>query len=104
MGKKVRSAMGSMVDFDALKIKQQLASTPSSTEVNARMESVDVRNNRRAARRAAQDIKRAANLSEESAVDVSIEDIIDSELLTEEDVPQDTLDPQPTTRKQQTRK
>ena len=110
MGKKVRSAMGVSVDFDALKIKQQLASTPSSTEVKARADSVEGRNNRRAARRAQQASKRAANLSNEiiddELLDDQSDDSVDDEVLqdsVELQIDPTTPDATPT-RKQQTRK
>lgn len=36
MGKRVRSAKGEMIDFDFLKIKEQLAAAPAPMEVRAR--------------------------------------------------------------------
>lgn len=54
MNNKVRSALGQEVDFDMMKIKQQLSDTPQSTDVKAREEYVRNRQNRRAAKRAAQ--------------------------------------------------
>lgn len=43
MTKLVRSARGELVDFDLIKIKQQLADTPAPTEVKARENFVEKR-------------------------------------------------------------
>lgn len=46
-GKKVRSAKGQMVDFDLLKIKEQIASDPAPLDVKARQDHIDQRLRRR---------------------------------------------------------
>lgn len=46
-GKGVRSARGTMVNFDLLKIKQQLALAPKTTEVKARENFIDAKFKRR---------------------------------------------------------
>lgn len=43
MTKLVRTARGEMVDFDLIKIKQQLADSPAPTEVKARENFVEKR-------------------------------------------------------------
>lgn len=113
MGKKVRSAMGVTVDFDALKIKQQLATTPTTTKVKAREKYVEERSNRRAARRAAKkarDLHAAMtggeNAADESKVDVDELELTAEELELEQQVAEETQDdsvPVPT-RKQQRKK
>ena len=47
MGKQVRSAKGQLVDFDLLKIKQQIASAPKPTNVQAREAFIDQKFKRR---------------------------------------------------------
>lgn len=47
MTKGVRSARGTMVNFDLLKIKQQIASAPKTTEVKARENFIDAKFKRR---------------------------------------------------------
>lgn len=47
MGKKVRSAKGEMVDFDYLKIKEQLAAAPPSVDVTERQDFIENRMKRR---------------------------------------------------------
>lgn len=47
MGRPVRSARGVLVDFDLLKIKQQIASTPKPTDVKARENFIDQKFKRR---------------------------------------------------------
>ncbi len=46
-GKKVRSAKGVLVDFDLLKIKEQIASDPAPLDVKARQDHIDQRLRRR---------------------------------------------------------
>lgn len=46
-GKKVRSAKGEMIDFDLLKIKEQIASEPAPLDVRARQDHIDARLRRR---------------------------------------------------------
>jgi hypothetical protein len=47
MSRKVRSAKGEVVDFDLLKIKEQMASAPPPTDVRARQDFIDKRLRRR---------------------------------------------------------
>jgi hypothetical protein len=47
MGKPVKSAKGQAVDFDLLKIKQQMASAPKPTNVKAREDFIDQKFKRR---------------------------------------------------------
>lgn len=47
MSKLHRSAKGELVDFDLLKIKQQMASAPKAPEVKARENFIDQRQKRR---------------------------------------------------------
>ena len=47
MGRAVRSARGVQVDFDLLKIKQQIASAPKTTDVKARESFIDQKFKRR---------------------------------------------------------
>lgn len=61
---KVRSARGEMVNFDALKIKEQLADRPAPMEVRAREDFVDRRLKRRAKRKAQQQVTTAIQSDE----------------------------------------
>jgi len=63
MGKKARSARGQMVDFDLMKIKEQIASAPTPLEVKARQDFIENRLMRR--------IKTSQN-----TVDVAKEDVV----------------------------
>ena len=47
MGKKARSARGVTVDFDLMKIKEQIASAPTPMEVKARQDFIESRLKRR---------------------------------------------------------
>lgn len=47
MAKPVKSARGSLVDFDLLKIKQQIAAAPKTTNVRAREDFIDQKFKRR---------------------------------------------------------
>ena len=47
MGKTVRSARGVTVDFDLLKIKEQMSATPKAAPVQARENFIDQRFKRR---------------------------------------------------------
>ena len=47
MAKKVKSARGELVDFDLLKIKEQMASAPPTADVRARQDFIDKRLRRR---------------------------------------------------------
>jgi len=45
--KKVKSARGEVVDFNLLRIKEEIASAPTTTEVRARQDFIDKRLRRR---------------------------------------------------------
>lgn len=62
MGKKVRSAKGEIVDFDYLKIKEQLAAAPTPMEVKNRQNFIENRLKRR--------IKKKLPIVEKAAVEV----------------------------------
>jgi DNA polymerase sigma len=47
MGQTVKSARGTTVDFDLLKIKQQIAAAPKTTEVKTRESFIDQKFRRR---------------------------------------------------------
>lgn len=47
MGKKIRSARGEQVDFDLLKIKEQMASSPPPMDVKKRQDFIEKRLRRR---------------------------------------------------------
>lgn len=65
MGKKVRSARGVVVDFDLMKIKEQIAAAPTPMEVKARQDFIENRLKRR--------IKKATN-----AISVADKDVAPS--------------------------
>jgi len=65
MGKKVRSAKGELVDFDFLKIKEQLASAPTPMEVKTRQNFIENRLKRR--------LKKKLPVIEKAAVEVEPE-------------------------------
>jgi len=50
MPKKTRSAKGEIIDFDLLKIKAQIASTPKTTDVKKREDFIDRKLRRRVKR------------------------------------------------------
>lgn len=81
MGKKIRSARGVLVDFDLIKIKQQIASAPKPVDVSVREEFVDRKIRRRIKRKTP-----APNL------EVAVEDPI-----VTEDEPAETLIEEETT-------
>jgi len=82
MGKKVRSAKGVAVDFDLIKIKQQMASAPKPTTVQARENFIDQKFKRR--------IKKATDTAKQQVVQsAGIEEPVDD---FEEDVSADTED------------
>lgn len=76
MGKKVRSARGVEVDFDLLKIKQQIAESPN-VNVTPRTEFVEKRLRRRTKR---------------SAVPTSVAKVVEQEPLTEEQLDDAPID------------
>ena len=47
MGKKIRSAKGEIVDFDLLKVKEQIASAPAPQDVKMRQDFIEKRMRRR---------------------------------------------------------
>ena len=63
MGKKVRSARGVIVDFDLMKVKEQIAAAPTPLEVKARQNFIENRLKRR--------VKKAQN-----AIDAAKEDMV----------------------------
>jgi hypothetical protein len=64
-GKGVRSARGELVNFDLLKIKQQIASAPKTTDVKARENFIDQKFKRR--------LKRAQRQAVEQIAEVVVE-------------------------------
>ena len=111
---KGRSARGVSVDFDAIKIKEQLAERPAPVEVQAREDFVDQRLKRRARRRAqeaarkeqASKLQEEAIESEQSTDDVDEVGVDDADSLLDdldgdnEDDVEITTDSTSTTRKQ----
>lgn len=92
---KGRSARGVSVDFDAIRIKEQLAERPAPVEVQAREDFVDQRLKRRARRRAqeaARKEKEAESASQETEQQETeteeLQDDADS-LLDDRDVTED---------------
>lgn len=73
MGKKVRSARGEMVDFDLLKIKQQIAAGQAPTTVKNRQEFIDSKIRRRVKKAPVPIAADAAAEDTEESVDQSIE-------------------------------
>ena len=61
MRKVVRSAKGVEVNFDELRIKQQLAETPKPTSVKVREEFIDRKLNRRLKKLKREVVKRVSN-------------------------------------------
>lgn len=57
MSKKIRSAKGTMVDFDLLAIKQQMASQPAPVNVEAREKFIDRKLRRRKAKNVKNDVE-----------------------------------------------
>ena len=80
MSKGVKSARGAVVDFDLLKIKQQIASAPKTTDVQAREDFIDQKFKRRLKRMTA-DVTKTANQSAPSLDPLPevIEDDVDDE-------------------------
>lgn len=81
MAKKVRSARGVIVDFDLLKVKQQIAESPA-IDVSARENFVEKRLRRRTKRTVASPIKPlivepAADLVDEAEFEPDLEDAIE---------------------------
>lgn len=67
MSKGVKSARGVVVDFDLLKIKQQIASAPKPTQVQAREDFIDQKFKRRLKRL---NTEAAASAANQSAADL----------------------------------
>lgn len=63
MTKGVRSARGVLVDFNLLKIRNQIASAPKTTSVQAREDFIDQKFRRRL-KRAKKDVSTSAQVSE----------------------------------------
>lgn len=74
MPKIVRTARGEMVDFDLIRIKQQLADAPAPTEVRERENFVE----RRLKRKLKQ---RATSLVEQPAAVEPVGEVVDAELV-----------------------
>ena len=86
MSKGVKSARGAMVDFDLLKIKQQMATAPKPTVVQARESFVDTKLKRRVRR-----LSTAAKVATIEASDAAPE-VVEAEVVAEENKPQPTKD------------
>ena len=69
MSKGVKSARGVVVDFDLLKIKQQIASAPKPTQVQAREDFIDQKFKRRLKRMNAAATEAAAAQQSAAALD-----------------------------------
>lgn len=69
MSKGVKSARGQVVDFDLLKIKQQIASAPKPTQVQVREDFIDQKFKRRLKRL---NTEAAAAVANQSAADVDL--------------------------------
>lgn len=63
MARGVRSARGVIVDFDLLKIKNQIASAPKTTSVKAREDFIDQKFKRRL-KRLKRDVSKKAQVSD----------------------------------------
>ena len=104
MANKVRSSRGVMVDFDQIKIKQQLAQAPSTTDVKAREDFVERRSRRRASRKLLADQKTAEAAAIQAAIPQEVE--VDTKHVVEPSTNTDTTISEDnsvstTTRKQQ---
>lgn len=62
---KVKSARGAVVDFDLLRIKQQMASAPKTTNVQAREDFIDQKFKRRL-KKLKRDVAQTAATAEDS--------------------------------------
>jgi len=74
MGKKVRSAKGEVVDFDYLKIKEQLASAPTPLEVKNRQNFIENRLKRRLKKKLP--VVEAADVDVEPTLPEPAEDVV----------------------------
>lgn len=100
MAKKVRSARGVLVDFDLLKVKQQIAESPA-VDVTAREDFVE-RRLRRRTRRATTPVKPIVAEPSESLEETDVE-LPEEELVEAADVVPEA-DEQPRTIKKRTTK
>ena len=100
MAKKVRSARGVLVDFDLLKVKQQIAESPA-VDVTAREDFVE-RRLRRRTRRTATPVKPIVAEPTESLDDVD-EDVVEDGEVTEMSNSTETENQPRTIRKRQTK-
>lgn len=100
MGKKIRSARGEMVDFDLLKIKEQIASSPPPQDVKLRQDFIE-----RRIRRRLKKVPAPAPKIEKDAVTEDAPKLASTETLNEEPKMIDEVNEEkkPTTR-QRTRK
>ncbi len=96
MGKKVRSAKGVLVDFDYLKIKEQLATAPTPIEVKERQDFIENRLKRR--------LKKKLPVIEKLAVDVAPVLPVPEDAVVAEEEPQVVEVEKATTTKQKARK
>lgn len=64
MSRKVRSAKGTIVDFDLLAIKQQMAAQPAPTNVEAREKFIDRKLRRRKTKKNINDVERKVSVGE----------------------------------------
>ena len=102
MGKKVRSAKGDLVDFDFLKIKEQLASAPTPMEVKNRQNFIENRLKRR--------LKKKSPVVEKAAIEVEptlpdpAEDVVVKVVIDEPAVEKVVAKEKPATTKQKARK
>lgn len=99
MSVKTRSARGEVVDFDLLKIKEQIASNPAPTDVKARQNFVDRRLRRRVKNSARTEFDKAMPTTEDLSEDPKlIDEIVEEEVVdqveeieeNEEDVAEET--------------
>ena len=74
MSKRVKSMKGEIVDFDVLKIKQQIAASPAPIEVSERKSFIDNKLQRRI-RRAKDSIQNAKDNVKKLEIDVKEEPI-----------------------------
>lgn len=81
---KGRSARGVSVDFDALKIKEQLVERPAPVEVQAREDFVDQRLKRRAKRRAQEAARKEQNKTQVEADDSEKQQVDEADSLLDE--------------------
>lgn len=88
MSVKTRSARGELVDFDLLKIKEQIASNPAPTDVKARQNFVD----RRLRRRVKNATEREYDKALPSTEDLTKEPLLIDEVDLDDDIDMDEED------------